>query len=193
MRYVLLPVPLTVQNRHFPTSLVLNYSPVKIGVIHGHQIIPANDPLSLLFCAQSMDVDILLSGNTNKFEAYKLGERFFLNPGSATGSWSMDTSFETTKEYEEENRCSNVEASQENDQKSGNCATEATFTSNNPKHQNNPSFTCTYYFILTESVGHSRTSCCNIHISAYRRRSKGRENGVQKDCFIGITIFWRHE
>lgn len=75
---------------------------MKIGVIHGHQIIPANDRLSLLFCAQSMDVDILLSGNTNKFEAYKFGERFFLNPGSATGTWSMSTCLETNKETLEE-------------------------------------------------------------------------------------------
>lgn len=177
-RYALPSIFLTIQNRHFPTSLVLNYSPVKIGVIHGHQIIPANDPLSFFYCAQSMDVDILLSGNTNKFEAYKLGERFFLNPGSATGSWSMAKPFEATKECKEENICSKIDASQGNSQRSSNCATESTFTPNNPKQQNNPSFTCACYFNLTDSVGYSGTSCCNIHISTHRRRSQGRENGV---------------
>ena len=148
-RFVLSFMPLTVQNRHFPSSLVLNYSPVKIGVIHGHQIIPANDPLSLLFCAQSMDVDILLSGNTNKFEAYKLGERFFLNPGSATGSWSMSTCSETNKETHEEKNSAQPEASHTNRQESGKCATEAISTSDDPKHQINPSFACTYNFTLT--------------------------------------------
>ena len=37
-----------------------------------------------------MDVDILLTGGTSKFEAYKLDDRFFLNPGSATGAWTVD-------------------------------------------------------------------------------------------------------
>ena len=145
-RFVLSVTPLTVQNRHFPSSLVLNYSPVKIGVIHGHQIIPANDRLSLLFCAQSMDVDILLSGNTSKFEAYKFGERFFLNPGSATGTWSMSTCSETNKETIGEKNSAQSEASHENRQESGKCTSRAITTLNDPKHQNNPSFACTYNF-----------------------------------------------
>ncbi|WFD44511.1 Vacuolar protein sorting-associated protein 29 [Malassezia psittaci] len=38
-----------------------------------------------------MDVDLLLSGYTHKFEAYGQDGRFFLNPGSATGAWTMET------------------------------------------------------------------------------------------------------
>lgn len=119
---------------------------MKIGVIHGYQIIPANDRLSLLFCAQSMDVDILLSGNTSKFEAYKFGERFFLNPGSATGTWSMSTCSETNKETIGEKNSAQSEASHENRQESGKCTSKAITTLNDPKHQNNPSFACTYNF-----------------------------------------------
>lgn len=35
-----------------------------------------------------MDVDILVSGHTHKFEAYEYEGRFFVNPGSATGAIS---------------------------------------------------------------------------------------------------------
>lgn len=34
-----------------------------------------------------MDVDILLSGHTHRFEAWEEDGRFFVNPGSATGAW----------------------------------------------------------------------------------------------------------
>ncbi|WFD00447.1 Vacuolar protein sorting-associated protein 29 [Malassezia yamatoensis] len=37
-----------------------------------------------------MDVDLLLSGYTHQFEAYTHDGRFFLNPGSATGAWTME-------------------------------------------------------------------------------------------------------
>lgn len=70
--------------------MVLQYPPVRIGVIHGHQIIPAADVTALSLTAQSMDVDILLHGHTHKFEAYKKDGRFFLNPGSATGAWTTE-------------------------------------------------------------------------------------------------------
>lgn len=34
-----------------------------------------------------MDVDILLTGHTHRFEAFEKDGRFFVNPGSATGAW----------------------------------------------------------------------------------------------------------
>jgi len=33
-----------------------------------------------------MDVDVLLWGGTQRFEAYELEGKFFVNPGSATGA-----------------------------------------------------------------------------------------------------------
>lgn len=35
-----------------------------------------------------MDCDILITGQTGKFEAYEHESRFYVNPGSATGAYS---------------------------------------------------------------------------------------------------------
>lgn len=74
-------------NPHFPSSLILNHPPLRIGVLHGHQVVPAGDTQSLAAVARAMDVDILLTGHTHRFEAFELEGRFFVNPGSATGAW----------------------------------------------------------------------------------------------------------
>ncbi|PWY99008.1 Metallo-dependent phosphatase [Testicularia cyperi] len=74
-------------NPHFPSSLILNHPPLRIGVLHGHQVVPAGDTESLAAVARAMDVDILLTGHTLRFEAFELEGRFFVNPGSATGAW----------------------------------------------------------------------------------------------------------
>lgn len=75
-------------NVHFPSSLILHHPPLRIGVLHGHQIVPAGDTDSLCALARAMDVDVLLSGSTHKFDAFEREGRFFVNPGSATGAWS---------------------------------------------------------------------------------------------------------
>ncbi|KAI3623113.1 VPS29 [Malassezia furfur] len=71
-------------------ELVLQYPPLRIGVVHGHQVIPAGDKAALASLARSMDVDVLLSGYTHQFEAYAYDGRFFINPGSATGAWTTE-------------------------------------------------------------------------------------------------------
>lgn len=47
---------------------------------------PPGDPDALLIAARHMDVDVLLWGGTQRFEAYELEGKFFVNPGSATGA-----------------------------------------------------------------------------------------------------------
>ncbi|PWN50505.1 Metallo-dependent phosphatase [Violaceomyces palustris] len=74
-------------NPHFPSSLILNHPPLRIGVLHGHQVVPAGETESLSAIARAMDTDILLTGHTHRFEAFELDGRFFVNPGSATGAW----------------------------------------------------------------------------------------------------------
>lgn len=78
------------QNQRLPSQLVLQYPPVRIGVVHGHQVIPAGDKAALASLARSMNVDVLLSGYTHQFEAYAYEGRFFINPGSATGAWTTE-------------------------------------------------------------------------------------------------------
>jgi len=61
---------------------------LKIGLCHGHQIVPWGDPESLGILQRKMDVDILVTGHTHKFEVITRDNKFFVNPGSATGAYS---------------------------------------------------------------------------------------------------------
>ncbi|KAF8479368.1 Metallo-dependent phosphatase-like protein [Gautieria morchelliformis] len=72
----------------YPLSLTLSHSPIRIGVIHGQQCVPTGDIDSLAAVARQMDVDVLVSGGTHKFEATEYNGHFFVNPGSATGAWT---------------------------------------------------------------------------------------------------------
>ena len=47
---------------------------------------PPGDADALLIAARQMDVDVLMWGGTHRFEAYEMEGRFFVNPGSVTGS-----------------------------------------------------------------------------------------------------------
>ncbi|BGP26546.1 vacuolar protein sorting protein [Rhodotorula toruloides] len=71
-----------------PPSMVVQHGPLRIGVIHGHQVVPLGDAEMLAATARKMDVDVLVSGGTHRFEAFESDGRFFLNPGSATGAFS---------------------------------------------------------------------------------------------------------
>jgi vacuolar protein sorting-associated protein 29 len=57
-----------------------------------HQVVPWGDAESLALINRQLDCDILISGHTNKFEAYEHENKFYVNPGSATGAYSaLDT------------------------------------------------------------------------------------------------------
>ena len=56
--------------------------------MHGHQVIPWGDQESLDIIARQMEVDVLLSGHTHRFDAFENNNKFFINPGSATGAYS---------------------------------------------------------------------------------------------------------
>lgn len=60
----------------------------RIGLIHGHQVVPWGDEESLALVQRQLDVDILISGHTHRFEAYEHENKFYINPGSATGAFS---------------------------------------------------------------------------------------------------------
>ncbi|KAG8906537.1 Vacuolar protein sorting-associated protein 29 [Tulasnella sp. 417] len=86
-------------DKSFPFSQVIQHPSLKIGVIHGHQSIPVGDLDALSAMARVMDVDILISGHTHKFEATEFEGRFYINPGSATGAWSGASMNETTPSF----------------------------------------------------------------------------------------------
>ncbi|KAJ1953584.1 vacuolar protein sorting-associated protein 29-like protein [Linderina pennispora] len=77
------------ESYNFPNTEVIEHEDIRVGVIHGHQLVPANgDVDTLAAVARQMDVDVLLSGNTHRFEAYEEQGKFFINPGSITGAFS---------------------------------------------------------------------------------------------------------
>ncbi|KAL9049847.1 MAG: hypothetical protein Q9162_006992 [Coniocarpon cinnabarinum] len=71
-----------------PLTKIVTHGDLRIGMIHGHTIVPPGDADVLLMQARQMDVDVLLWAGTHRFEAYELEGRFFINPGSGTGAWS---------------------------------------------------------------------------------------------------------
>ncbi|KAJ3106210.1 hypothetical protein HDU97_006843 [Phlyctochytrium planicorne] len=71
-----------------PLSRTIDCGAIKIGLIHGHTVLPWGDRKALQAVARGMDVDVLVSGHTHRFEAWEDEGRFFVNPGSATGAFS---------------------------------------------------------------------------------------------------------
>ncbi|VEL23979.1 unnamed protein product [Protopolystoma xenopodis] len=72
----------------FPETKVMTVGKFKIGLTHGHQIIPWGDRDSLAIFQRQLDVDILIYGHTHRFETFEHDGNFFINPGSATGASS---------------------------------------------------------------------------------------------------------
>lgn len=85
-----------------PSYKIIVHDNLRIAFTNGYQVVPKNDPLSLLALARELDVDILIWGGTHKVEAYILDGKFFINPGSATGAYNFD--WPNDEEEEEEDR-----------------------------------------------------------------------------------------
>ncbi|CAG9791652.1 unnamed protein product [Diatraea saccharalis] len=75
-------------NTTYPEQKVITVGQFRIGLIHGHQVVPWGDEESLALVQRQLDVDILISGHTHRFEAYEHENKFYINPGSATGAYS---------------------------------------------------------------------------------------------------------
>ncbi|XP_005189280.1 vacuolar protein sorting-associated protein 29 [Musca domestica] len=79
-------------NLSYPEQKVVTVGQFRIGLCHGHQVVPRGDPEALALVQRQLDVDILITGHTYKFEAYEHGNKFYINPGSATGAFNpLDT------------------------------------------------------------------------------------------------------
>lgn len=75
----------------FPEQKVVQIGQFKIGLVHGHQVVPWGDAHSLSALQRQMDVDILISGHTHVNEVNEFEGRWFINPGSITGAYSSMT------------------------------------------------------------------------------------------------------
>lgn len=73
-----------------PFYKVVTADNFRIGITSGYQDVPRHDPLLLLTFAREIDVDILIWGGSHNVEAYTLDNKFFINPGSATGAYNFN-------------------------------------------------------------------------------------------------------
>ena len=73
---------------NLPETKVVQIGNFKIGLIHGHQVIPWGDLEALAAVQRSLDCDILISGHTHQNQIVQYDGKYFINPGSATGAYS---------------------------------------------------------------------------------------------------------
>ena len=71
-----------------PEKKLVTIGEFKIGMIHGHQILPWGDVESLSCVARELDCDIFVSGNTHQVGVKVLDNKLYINPGSISGAFS---------------------------------------------------------------------------------------------------------
>jgi hypothetical protein len=68
---------------------VITIGQFKVGLCHGHQIVPWGDLEAQAILLRQLDVDLLVTGHTHRFAAhYYESGKIVVNPGSATGAFS---------------------------------------------------------------------------------------------------------
>ena len=71
-----------------PEKKVVQIGEFKIGMIHGHQVLPWGDPEALSNVQRELGCDILLSAHTHQIDVRAKEGKFFINPGSISGAFS---------------------------------------------------------------------------------------------------------
>ncbi|XP_054025179.1 vacuolar protein sorting-associated protein 29-like [Dryobates pubescens] len=69
---------------NYPEKKVVTVWQFRIGLIHGHQIIPWGDVASLALPQRQPGADTVILGDTQRFDTFE----HYIDPGSATGAWS---------------------------------------------------------------------------------------------------------
>lgn len=71
-----------------PETQVVKIGEFDIGIINGFQVVPWGDPAALASIQRKLNCDILIHGYTsvNSFQNYE--GKYYINPGSLTGSYS---------------------------------------------------------------------------------------------------------
>ncbi|KAK3186629.1 Vacuolar protein sorting-associated protein 29 [Lecanicillium sp. MT-2017a] len=87
-----------VEATSLPLTQVVTHGSIRIGFLEGFTLV-SNEPDLLLAEANRLDVDVLCCGGTHKFDAFEYMDKFFVNPGSATGAffngWEPDAESST--------------------------------------------------------------------------------------------------
>ena len=71
-----------------PEKKVVQIGEFKIGMIHGHQVLPWGDIDALTNVQRELGCDILLSGHTHQIGIKVKDKKFYINPGSISGAFS---------------------------------------------------------------------------------------------------------
>ena len=71
-----------------PEKKIVTIGEFRIGMIHGHQILPLGDAEALSSVARELDCDIFISGNTHQISVKVLDNKLYINPGSISGAFS---------------------------------------------------------------------------------------------------------
>ena len=71
-----------------PEKNVVQIGEFKIGMVHGHQVLPWGDPEALSNVQRELGCDILLSAHTHQIDVRAKEGKFFINPGSISGAFS---------------------------------------------------------------------------------------------------------
>ena len=74
--------------QNYPEKKVIQIGSFRLGMIHGHQILPPGNLDALSGIQSELDCDILLSGFTYKYGINIKENKLFMNPGSITGGLS---------------------------------------------------------------------------------------------------------
>ena len=75
----------------WPETKVVQVEKFRIGLCHGHTVVPWGDPDALAALQRKLDCDILVTGHTHQYGVTERDGKFFVNPGSATGAFSPCT------------------------------------------------------------------------------------------------------
>ena len=71
-----------------PEKKIVTIGEFKIGMIHGHQVLPWGNTDSLSSIQRELDCDILLYGNTHEINVKVLDNKLYINPGTISGAFS---------------------------------------------------------------------------------------------------------
>lgn len=75
----------------FRVSVRFSVLRTRVSCVSRLQVVPWGDLDSLAMLQRQLDVDILITGHTHQFKAYKHEGGVIINPGSATGAYSSIT------------------------------------------------------------------------------------------------------
>lgn len=74
---------------NFPDTQVVQVGDFRIGVLHGHQVLPWKDPAALARWRRKFCCDILIAGHTHQNEVVERDGHYYINPVSLMGQiWS---------------------------------------------------------------------------------------------------------